>query len=180
MQQKARSFAIEAHGEQKYGERPYLYHLDAVAALAAPYGSEAETVAYLHDTAEDTLTTLEEIGQLFGPRIAACVALLTDEPGTNRKERKATTYAKLAKVHGPNELALVVKVADRLANVRACVMDHKRDLWELYLSEHQVFRKSAYRTGLCEALWIELDSLLSKGGFVEREAEPFHRGDIKR
>ena len=169
MQQEARSFAIKAHGDQKYGERPYSYHLDAVAALAAPYGSEAETVAYLHDTAEDTATTLEEIEQHFGPRIAACVALLTDEPGTNRKERKAKTYAKLAKVHGPNELALVVKVADRLANVRACVQDRKRGLWELYQSEHQVFRQSAYRAGLCEALWTELDSLLSEGGFVDRE-----------
>ena len=165
MQQQARSFAIKAHAEQKYGDRPYSFHLDAVAALAAPYGEEAVVVAYLHDTAEDTEATIAEIEDKFGPKIAACVSLLTDEPGANRKERKAKTYAKLAHVHGPNELALVVKAADRLANVRACLADRNQSLWQLYRSEHQVFRTSAYRVGLCDPLWVELDSLLSEGGF---------------
>jgi (p)ppGpp synthase/HD superfamily hydrolase len=165
MQQQARSFAIKAHAEQKYGDHPYSVHLDAVAALAAPYGEEAVVVAYLHDTAEDTDTTIAEIESSFGPKIAACVSLLTDEPGANRKERKAKTYAKLAGVRGPNELALVVKAADRLANVRACLADRKQSLWQLYRSEHAVFKASAYRPGLCEPLWVELDSLLSEGAF---------------
>lgn len=165
MQQKARSFAIAAHGNQKYGDRPYSFHLDAVANLAEPYGEEAMLVAYLHDTAEDTTATGQEIESTFGSKIAACVSLLTNEPGANRKERKARTYAKLAGVCGPNELALVVKAADRLANVRACVEDRKRSLWELYRSEHQVFRSAAYRRGLCDPLWVELDSLLSSDGF---------------
>jgi guanosine-3',5'-bis(diphosphate) 3'-pyrophosphohydrolase len=165
MHQDARSFAIKAHGDQKYGDRPYAFHLDSVAALAAPYGDAAVAVAYLHETAEDTTITLEEIERTFGPQISACVALLTDEPGSTRKERKAKTYAKLARVRGPHELALVVKAADRLAYVRACVADGKRGLWEMYRDEHQVFRESAYRAGLCEPLWSELDALLSEGGF---------------
>jgi (p)ppGpp synthase/HD superfamily hydrolase len=158
---QARSFAVTAHGEQKYGHRPYSYHLDAVAAIAAPYGETAAVVAYLHDTVEDTEATLEEVERQFGSVVAGCVALLTDEPGANRKERKAKTYAKLAKVSGPAELALLVKVADRLANVRACVHDRKTSLWELYRSEQPAFRQAAYRSGLCESLWAELDSLLS-------------------
>jgi hypothetical protein len=164
-QHQARSFAIEAHADQRYGDRPYSYHLDAVAALAAPYGEEAVVVAYLHDTAEDTKTTIAEIEGRFGPRIAACVSLLTDEPGVNRKERKAKTYAKLAGVRGPNELALLVKAADRLANVRACIEDRKKSLWQLYRSEHEMFRASAYRAGLCEPLWAELDQLLGGSAF---------------
>jgi (p)ppGpp synthase/HD superfamily hydrolase len=162
-QQQARTFAIDAHSEQRYGDHPYSFHLDAVAALAASYGEEAVVVAYLHDTVEDTQVTIEEITGKFGPKVAACVGLLTDEPGANRKERKAKTYAKLAEVRGPNELALVVKAADRLANVRACLADRKQDLWQLYRSEHAVFKASAYRSGLCEPFWVELDSLLSEG-----------------
>jgi guanosine-3',5'-bis(diphosphate) 3'-pyrophosphohydrolase len=165
MHQEARSFAIAAHGEQKYGAYPYSHHLDSAAALAAPYGAEAMAVAYLHDTVEDTNATLAEIESRFGSKVAGCVGLLTDEPGANRKERKAKTYAKLAVVSGPNELALLIKAADRLANVRACVQDRKHLLWDLYRSEHTVFKGAAYRSGLCDPLWAELDALLSEGAF---------------
>jgi guanosine-3',5'-bis(diphosphate) 3'-pyrophosphohydrolase len=167
MHQQARAFAIAAHADQMYGDHPYSFHLDAVAALAAPYGEEATVVAYLHDTAEDTPTTIAEIESKFGPKVADCVSLLTDEPGANRKERKTKTYAKLADVRGPNELALLVKAADRLANVRACVQDRKYSLWLLYQSEQAAFKNSAYRNGLCEPLWVELESLLSEGAFNE-------------
>jgi guanosine-3',5'-bis(diphosphate) 3'-pyrophosphohydrolase len=165
MQQQARAFAVAAHANQKYGDHPYSFHLDAVAELAGPYGEEAVVIAYLHDTAEDTQATIAEIESKFGPKIAACVSLLTDEPGTNRKERKAKTYAKLAGVHGSNEIALLVKAADRLANVRACVQDHKTSLWQLYRSEQAAFKSSAYRSGQCEPLWAELESLLSDDAF---------------
>jgi len=165
MQQEARAFAIAAHGDQRYGERPYSFHLDAVAELAAPYGEEAVVIAYLHDTAEDTQATILEIEGRFGPKVAACVSLLTDESGANRKERKSKTYAKLAGVQGPNEIALLVKAADRLANVRACVQDGKKSLWQLYKSEQAAFKSSAYRSGQCEPLWAELESLLSEGAF---------------
>lgn len=165
MQQKARAFAISAHGDQKYGERPYVFHLDAVAKFAEPYGEDAMVVAYLHDVVEDTETTVEAIASSFGPHISACVALLTDAPGANRKERKARTYAKLAEVRGRNELALIVKAADRLANVRACLADRKQSLWEVYRGEHAVFRSAAFRAGHCDVLWSELDRLLSEGAF---------------
>jgi (p)ppGpp synthase/HD superfamily hydrolase len=161
MLQKARPFAVASHGDQKYGDHPYVFHLDAVAKLAEPYGEDATIVAYLHDVVEDTDATVESIEALFGPKVAACVGLLTDEPSANRKERKAKTYAKLAEVRGPSELALVVKAADRLANVRACLEDQKKSLWDLYRSEYAVFRRSAFRAGHCDPLWNELDRLLS-------------------
>jgi len=171
MQQEARAFAIAAHADQKYGDHPYSFHLDAVAALAEPYGEEAVVIAYLHDTVEDTQITIAEIEGKFGPKVAACVSLLTDEPGVNRKERKARTYAKLAGVQGPNEIALLVKVADRLANVRACVQDRKRSLWQVYQSEQAAFKSAAYRSGQCEPLWAELESLLSESAFAQPTSE---------
>jgi guanosine-3',5'-bis(diphosphate) 3'-pyrophosphohydrolase len=163
----ARSFAVAAHDTQTYGVHPYSFHLDEVAALAAPYGEEAVVVAYLHDVVEDTETTIEQIEAEFGMRVASCVMLLSDVPGATRKERKAKTYAKLAAVHGPDELALLVKAADRLANVRACIRDRKLGLWQMYQGEHQAFRTAAYRSGLCEPLWSELNKLLSDGAFPD-------------
>ncbi|WP_418121117.1 HD domain-containing protein [Variovorax sp. 160MFSha2.1] len=157
----ARAYAVEMHGDQKYGIHPYVHHLDAVAALLQPYGDKARVVGYLHDVVEDTAATVADVRSRFGDLVASCVALLTDAPGANRKERKARTYAALAEVKGDEELALLVKAADRLANVRACVADGQRALWDTYHGEHPTFRAAAFRAGQCDALWIELDTLLS-------------------
>ncbi|MBL8398871.1 MAG: bifunctional (p)ppGpp synthetase/guanosine-3',5'-bis(diphosphate) 3'-pyrophosphohydrolase [Candidatus Accumulibacter sp.] len=158
---KVRAFAVLAHGNQMYGERPYAYHLDAVAELLTAYGSEAQTIGYLHDTVEDTVVTVDDIRARFGPRVADCVSLLTDTPGANRAERKSGTYARMASVvDGPLTLALVVKTADRLANVRSCVAGGKGRLWEVYRQEYAAFREAVYRPGLCEAMWDELAELL--------------------
>ncbi len=160
MLEAARSFALQAHASQRYGDRPYAFHLEAVVELLSPYGAEAQIIGYLHDVIEDTTVTENDIRRRFGARIAECVSLLTDSPGASRAERKAGTYARLAKGDGASELALVVKAADRLANVRSCVADQRNGLWEVYRREHPSFRQAAYRASLCEPLWAELDALL--------------------
>ncbi len=158
---EARSFAYAAHSGQLYGTLPYSAHLDAVAELVAPFGERAQAVAYLHDVVEDTATSAQVIRERFGAHVAECVALLTDAPGADRTERKAKTCAKLAKVSGPAELALVIKAADRLANVRACVAGGRKAKWEMYRAEHPAFRAAAHREGLCDSLWADLDALLA-------------------
>ena len=161
--QKAREFALVAHGDQRYGNAPYSVHLDAVAAIARNYGEIAEIVAYLHDVIEDTDTTHEQVKTSFGELIARCVSILSDEPGSSRKDRKAKTYAKMTKVRGDEELALLVKAADRLANVRACIAGRNYDLFAVYHAEQLEFRNSAHRAGLCDDLWCELDELFRAG-----------------
>ncbi|MCB1584441.1 MAG: bifunctional (p)ppGpp synthetase/guanosine-3',5'-bis(diphosphate) 3'-pyrophosphohydrolase [Xanthomonadales bacterium] len=158
MKQQARQFAIESHGEQRYGEHPYAVHLDAVAHIAEPFGENAVTVAYLHDVVEDTEVSLSQIKELFGSLVASCVAILTDEPGDSRKERKAKTYEKMSQVSGETELALIVKVCDRLANVKACVADNNTRLLNVYQQEQATFRSAVYRPGLCDDLWHELEA----------------------
>ena len=160
MKDKARKFAIEAHANQQYGKHPYAVHLDTVAEIAAKYGDTAITIAYLHDVVEDTFITSAEIEKVFGKFIADCVAILTDEPGDNREERKPKTYAKMAKVKGDTELALIVKSADRLANMRACVADTNIEMLKKYKSEQPVFRESVFREGLCKELWNEIDEIV--------------------
>ncbi|MBF2052831.1 MAG: bifunctional (p)ppGpp synthetase/guanosine-3',5'-bis(diphosphate) 3'-pyrophosphohydrolase [Candidatus Sericytochromatia bacterium] len=156
MKDLARAFAIERHGGQLYGDQPYSVHLDAVARLAAPYGEQAEVIACLHDVVEDTDTPLSEIEARFGPFVAACVGILTDEAGAGRPTRKARTYTKMAAVSGPESLALVVKAADRLANVEACVAGQQQTLLEKYCREQAAFYQAAYRPGLCDSLWESL------------------------
>ena len=157
----ARAFAIAAHGDQSYGEFPYVHHLDAVAAILAPCGIAAQVIGYLHDTIEDTPVTREEVEARFGTHVADCVAILTDEPGPNRKARKLLTYAKMAQVGASHELALIAKTADRLANVRACIASGNAGMLAMYRDEHATFRPAVFRNGLCDPLWGELDGLLA-------------------
>lgn len=138
--------AVKAHGDQKYGEHPYSFHLDAVAALVAPY-EDSIILAYLHDTLEDTKLTKDEIEAVYGPFITCCVDLLTDQPGPNRKARKTATYARLQAIEAasPEHLVLTVKAADRLANVRQCVEDGNKSLLKMYADEHDAFLFAVFR-----------------------------------
>lgn len=144
-----------------YGRHPYAHHLDAVAELARPYGDDAEAVAYLHDVKEDVAgMTLAHLREPFGEEATEAVDLLSDPPGATRKDRKAKAYARLASTS--NRLALIVKPCDRLANMRACIADGNERLLEVYRSEHAAFRDAAYRPGLCDEIWSELDQLAER------------------
>lgn len=156
----ARDFAIMAHGDQRYDAHPYVFHLDAVAELLAPYGEQAMIVGYLHDVLEDTPVSFDTLAAEFGPLVATCVAYVTDPPGKNRAERKQAVHAKLATITGENELALIVKAADRLANIRMSQAADQQRYLAMYRNEHPAFRTAAYRVGLCEPLWAEIDQLL--------------------
>lgn len=159
----ARDFAIAAHGAQRYGDQPYVFHLDMVAGFLAPYGEQAQIIGYLHDVAEDTSVPLDEVRREFGELVASCVALVTDAPGATRPERKALTNAKLAKVTGDEQLALIVKAADRLANLTMSARGGTGSKLDMYRSEHREFRNAAHRPGLCEDLWRQIDAILAAG-----------------
>lgn len=159
MLDKARTFAIEAHGDQKYGDKPYIHHLEAVVGKLERYGEDAKIIGYLHDVVEDTRVSLEEVESMFGSFISKCVAILSDEQGKNRKERKIKTYEKMSKVTGNETLALVVKAADRLANMEACIEDGKTELLDMYKKEHKDFKNAVYRKGLCDDLWKKINEI---------------------
>ena len=171
MEREARLFALKHHSEQKYGEHPYVVHLDVVAELVRQYGETAVIIAYLHDVVEDTSASLDDIEIVFGGLVADAVAILTDEPGKDRQERKEKTYRKMAQVCGKTEIALLVKAADRLANMRACIVDNKEGLLAIYQKEHPFFQKAAFRPGLCDEIWDQLNVLISK------EPRPFYGTD---
>lgn len=163
----ARIFAVEAHGGQRYGEHPYVVHLEAVAQIVrgivkAPDVEWIVAVAYLHDVLEDTDAEEQELRLRFGDVVADAVAIVTDPVAPTRRERKALLHARLRALNETDPAAwaaLIVKTADRVANLRACVSDNKEGLMITYALEHADFREAARRPGLCEDWWRELDAL---------------------
>ena len=167
---RARAFAVQAHGAQQYGGHPYVHHLEAVVHLLKPFGNVAQVVGFLHDVVEDTDLPPERISEEFGDLVGDCVKLLTDSPAGDRAEKKARSHAKLAQVPADHEtkLALIVKAADRLANLRHCAEGVKngdatsvRKL-AMYRKEHPAFRTAVYRPGLCEDLWEEMEQIIEE------------------
>lgn len=155
---KAKEFASNAHGAQLYGNDLYSKHLEMVYNIVSSYGYNDNTkvLAFLHDVVEDTETTVEQIADTFDNYIGECVSLLTDCDGKNRKERKQKTNKKLSKTS--NEDVLIVRAADRLANIISCIVNENIGLFKMYQKEHKEFKKAVYRPGVCDKLWTLLDS----------------------
>jgi guanosine-3',5'-bis(diphosphate) 3'-pyrophosphohydrolase len=119
---RAMAFAAEKHRDQKrkgLDQLPYINHPIALArVLADECGIEDIDVlcaALLHDTVEDTETTLEELEAGFGAEIAAIVAEVSDDKRLAKAERK-----RLQVEHAPHvrPAAKLVKLADKICNLR--------------------------------------------------------------
>lgn len=152
---RARRFAVKAHGAQKYGADPYVIHLDAVARVLREhrFGREWIVAAYLHDLIEDTPITAADLYLAgFGRVAVEMVEAVTNEPGANRKERAAGTYPKIRR----SLEAVVLKLADRIANVEASRRSNP-DLLAMYRKEHAAFRSALWREGEAADLWERLD-----------------------
>lgn len=178
LEQKARDFAIECHGNQMYSELPYISHLEDVRNIVASvlpesdFGIKCRIVAWLHDIIEDTETTKKNIENAFGWVIAQSVSNLTDEPGRNRKEKKLKTYYKMARLwesyQNTTKISRIVKIADRLSNVRSCVKNNDKDKLQMYKQEHGMFIIACYDQYLAvKNLMNELDDLLGHPRFME-------------
>lgn len=157
----AREFAIKAHRDQKYGTHPYVYHLDKVAEIVRPWGDELMIIAYLHDVLEDTNVAYYQLRAKFGEMVSDCVLLVTDIPRESRKEKKKRANNDFREAGWNLYPALIVKAADRLANVTESVSTGNNEKLEMYRAEHAEFRAAAYRPMLCNQIWTALDSLLN-------------------
>jgi GTP diphosphokinase / guanosine-3',5'-bis(diphosphate) 3'-diphosphatase len=119
---KALAFAAHKHRDQRRKDAeasPYINHPIALADVLVNEGgvSDVETLcaALLHDTVEDTDTTLEELEKAFNPKIARIVAEVTDDQALPKAERK-----RLQVEHAPalSPEAKLVKLADKICNLR--------------------------------------------------------------
>jgi (p)ppGpp synthase/HD superfamily hydrolase len=156
--EEARDFAIKRHGEQLYGNEPYIVHLDHVHEVGLRFGTtiEEQCADYLHDILEDTDCSFEEIWYEFGWYVAHLVFLVTDEDGDNRKERKRRTYPKIRS----NSDAIRLKLRDRIANVESSKQNNP-GLFQMYKQEHEEFLTELHISGTRYGLLGEMIATLN-------------------
>lgn len=155
---KAEAFAIAKHAHQKYGEHPYEYHLHRVLSVLVEFehtDNQVIVAGWLHDTLEDTETTYEMLVSEFGKEVADIVQAATSEPGKNREERFRNTAPKIQS----NKKALIVKLADRIANTEASLESNSK-LYNMYVKEFPLFKELLYNPQDIELMpmWNRLES----------------------
>lgn len=156
--QAAEALASTAHEGQMYGEYPYTKHLAHVVEVLKRFNITDEDMlvaGWLHDTVEDTDTTLLQITATFGSRVADLVYRVTNESGKNRRERHEKTYPKIM----ASDDAITLKLADRIANIESC-FDTADDKMSMYIKEYEGFRNKLYKPGTHDAMWRHLDFLI--------------------
>jgi (p)ppGpp synthase/HD superfamily hydrolase len=131
-------FARAAHGDQirKYTGEPYIEHPLEVAEIVRSVTNDLDVIAaaILHDVAEDTAFTLEQIRANFGPRVAAFVAEVTDvsrPQDGNRAKRKAMDREHLAKASPQGQ---TIKLADLISNADS-ILRYDPDFAKVYIRE---------------------------------------------
>ena len=161
---KLREFTAEAHAGQTYENGPYTDHLDDGRAILSEFGFAENTHKHLHgafelhDVFEDCKNTKFTPAffraQGVPERWIRLAEFVTDEPGKNRKERKAKTYLK---IHGHTQRT-IIKLVDRLANVRRGTKN------DMYRKEHDGFKAAIFDPTQQEALplWQAIEKALTR------------------
>jgi guanosine-3',5'-bis(diphosphate) 3'-pyrophosphohydrolase len=164
---KAYDFSAEVHqGQKRLSGEPYLIHPLAVAAVIADLKLDVPSVVsgLLHDTVEDTLTTLDELKTMFGREIAALVDGVTKLSRTNfssREEKQAENFRKMLLAMGKDVRVILIKLADRVHNMRT--LDHLPLEKQILTAQEtlDIYAPMAHRLGIA---WIksELEDLALK------------------
>lgn len=121
---RAYVFTVQMHGTQKRASGdPYFSHPVEVAGLMTDLKMDEDTIitALLHDTVEDTLTSIEEVEEKFGPNVARLVdgvTKLSKIEAQTEDERAAENLRKFLLAISDDIRVLLVKLADRMHNMR--------------------------------------------------------------
>ncbi|MEX4007515.1 RelA/SpoT family protein [Neoaquamicrobium sediminum] len=184
---KAYVYAMQKHGHQRRASGdPYFSHPLEVAAILTDMRMDEATiaVALLHDTIEDTSATRAEIDTLFGPDMGKLVEGLTKLKKldlVSKKAEQAENLRKLLLAISDDVRVLLVKLADRLHNMRT--LDHMRPEKRLRIAEEtmEIYAPLAGRMGM-QDMREELEELAFRyinpeahKAVTERLAEFFDR-----
>ena len=175
--------AMHANQRRKSGE-PYFFHPLAVAASLAEWRLDAVSVAcgILHDTVEDTLLTNEEVRKQFGEEIAEIVDGLTKISKldfTDRTLLNAENVRKLLVAMGKDVRVLLVKLADRLHNMRTLASMREEKRRRIARETLELYAPLANRLGM-GSVRAELEDLAFSNLEPERYAEMRRVVDEKR
>ena len=162
--ERAFAFACERHADQKRksGE-DFITHPVEVAKICAGLRLDTETLcaALLHDTVEDTSASLEEVREKFGDSVAALVDGVTKLTGItfqSRDEHQAENYRKMMVAMATDVRVILIKLADRLHNMRTLEGLSKQKQLEKSRETLEIYAPLAHRLGIHAIKW-ELEDL---------------------
>jgi GTP diphosphokinase / guanosine-3',5'-bis(diphosphate) 3'-diphosphatase len=162
--ERAFVFACERHADQRRrsGE-DFIVHPVAVAKICAGMRLDTATLcaALLHDTVEDTSASLLEVRDEFGEEIATLVDGVTKLTGItfqSRDEKQAENYRKMIVAMAHDIRVVLIKLADRLHNMRTLEAMPKQKQQETAKETLEIFAPLAHRLGIHAIKW-ELEDL---------------------
>ncbi len=165
---KAFNFANAAHkGIKRRSGEPYIMHPLAVARIAVSeigLGSTSICCALLHDVVEDTDYTVEDLSNLFGPKIAQIVDGLTKISGgvfAQKASEQAENFRKLLLTMSEDIRVILIKIADRLHNMRTLGSMPLAKQFKIAGETQYIYAPLAHRLGLF-AIKTELEDLSFK------------------
>ena len=151
---RAYQLASAAHATQfrRSGE-PYICHPISVAQLLVELGMDSESVAaaLMHDVAEDTPVTIDEIRQKFGSEVALLVdgvTKLTQIKFSNVEDRKAENLRKMLLAMSQDVRVMIIKLCDRLHNMRTGDAWPEQKRRDKALETMEVYAPIAHRLGI--------------------------------
>lgn len=152
---KAFNFANAAHkGIRRRSGEPYILHPIAVARIVVSeigLGSTSICSALLHDVVEDTDYTVEDIENLFGPKIAQIVDGLTKISGgvfAEKASEQAENFRKLLLTMSDDIRVILIKIADRLHNMRTLGSMPPAKQYKIAGETTYIYAPLAHRLGL--------------------------------
>ena len=162
---KAFNFARQAHkGVRRLSGEPYIMHPIAVAQIACEemgLGSTSICAALLHDVVEDTDYTVEDIENIFGPKIAQIVDGLTKISGGifgQQASAQAENFKKLLLTMSDDIRVILIKICDRLHNMRTLASQPANKQYKIAGETLYIYAPLANRLGL-NKIKTELEDL---------------------
>jgi GTP pyrophosphokinase len=161
---RAFGFAAAAHeGQQRHSGSDFIEHPVGAARICAELRLDEQTLAaaLLHDVVEDTETTIEDVRAEFGDEVARLVegvTKLTRIQFQSREQAEAENYRKMVVAMSEDVRVILIKLADRLHNMRTIEYLGKQKQIQKAKETLEVYAPLAHRLGIHALKW-ELEDL---------------------
>ena len=161
---RAFEFAERAHaGQTRRSGEEFIHHPLGVARICAELHLDEQTIAaaLMHDVVEDTDSDLEELRTEFGPDVAQLVegvTKLTRITFQSREQAEAENYRKMIVAMAQDVRVILIKLADRLHNMRTIEYQTKQKQAQKARETLEVYAPLAHRLGIHALKW-ELEDL---------------------